>query len=281
MRQLGALAGTVVGVALASVTLTLPVLAGGVAMLGLGVFLAAVMPERHFEPAQHAELTGPLGGLRNAAITFRQGLAAIRGRPMLGTLMMLWLVLSLSTEGIDRLWEAQLLANFQLPAIGNLSSVVWFGAINVTFMLLSVAANEVARRRLRLTDDAAVARALAIISLMRIAGVVLFGLATRFELAVLGYVTTEVFRRVSQPLFTGWVNRHVDSHIRATLLSMGGEVNAIGQLTGGPMIGLIGQLFSLRAAMVAVGLTLLPALPLLARARRQADREDPRTVAPA
>ena len=59
---------------------------------------------------------------------------------------------------------------------------------------------------------------------------------------------------------------------RATLLSMGGTVDAIGQLTGGPMIGLVGQLLSLRAAMVAVGLTLVPALPQLNRARRQAEQ---------
>jgi DHA3 family tetracycline resistance protein-like MFS transporter len=50
---------------------------------------------------------------------------------------------------------------------------------------------------------------------------------------------------------------------------MGGQVDAVGQLTGGPLIGLIAELASLRAAMVAVGLTLVPALPLLARARRQ------------
>ena len=265
-RQLGALAGTLLGVALASVALRLPILVGGAAMLVLGGFLWVAMPERHFVPARHHEHAG----LRSAVLTFRQGLAAVRGRPLLGTLMALWLVLALSTEGLDRLWEAHLLANFSFPAFGGLNPVVWFGAINVAFMLLSVAANEIARRRVDLSDDGAVARALGVICLVRIVGVVVFGLATSFGLAVLGYLTAEVFRRVSQPLFTGWVNRHVDPRIRATLLSMGGEVDAIGQLTGGLAIGLVGQLVSLRAAMVAAGLTLVPALPLLARARRQA-----------
>jgi DHA3 family tetracycline resistance protein-like MFS transporter len=114
-----------------------------------------------------------------------------------------------------------------------------------------------------------VARALSVLSVLRIAGVLLFGLTTSFGLAVAGYLTTEVFRRVTQPLFVGWVNRHVDPRVRATLLSMGGEVDAVGQLTGGPIIGLVAQLVSLRAAMVTVGLTLVPALPLLSRARRQ------------
>jgi DHA3 family tetracycline resistance protein-like MFS transporter len=294
-RQLGALAGTAVGVGLAGIALGLPVVVGGAGMLALGVFLVFAMPERSFAPARTGgdgedERAGPsradggagrprparhrrLGGLRDAAGTFRRGLQAIRGRPMLGTLMALWLVLALSTEGLDRLWEAHLLANFRLPTVGGLSPVIWFGAINVTFMVLSVAANELARRRIDLTDDVAVARVLSGLSVLRIAGVVLFGLTASFGLAVAGYVTTEVCRRVTQPLFVGWVNRHVEPRVRATVLSMGGEVDAVGQLTGGPAIGLVAQLVSLRAAMVAVGLTLVPALPLLARARRRARRK--------
>ncbi|HVG97988.1 MAG TPA: MFS transporter [Chloroflexota bacterium] len=285
-RQLGALAGTVAGVALAGVALGLPVLIGGVGMLVLGVFLVFAMPERNFVSSRQDDREGAgggpegapprrrrrLGGLRDAAATFLRGLDEVRSRPLLGTLMALWLVFALSTEGLDRLWEAHLLTGFQFPTAGGFSPVFWFGAINVAFMLLSVGANEVARRRVDLTDDAAVARSLFLISVLRIAGVVLFGLTVGFGLAVFGYITTEVMRRVTQPLFVGWVNRHVEPRTRATLLSMGGTVDAIGQLTGGPMIGLVGQLLSLRAAMVAVGLTLVPALPLLNRARRQAEQ---------
>jgi DHA3 family tetracycline resistance protein-like MFS transporter len=294
-RQLGALAGTAVGVGLAGIALGLPVVVGGAGMLVLGVFLVFAMPERRFVPArtggdEEDGRAGPsgadgdagrprparhrrLGGLSDAAGTFLRGLRAIRGHQMLGTLMALWLVLALSTEGLDRLWEAHLLANFRFPTVGDLSPVIWFGAINVTFMVLSVAANELARRRIDLTDDVAVARALSGLSVLRIAGVVLFGLTGSFGLAVAGYVSTEVCRQVTQPLFVGWVNRHVDPRVRATVLSMGGEVDAVGQLTGGPAIGLVAQLVSLRAAMVAVGLTLVPALPLLALARRRGQRK--------
>jgi DHA3 family tetracycline resistance protein-like MFS transporter len=284
-RQVGALGGTVVGVALAGLALSLPVLIGGAGMLALGLFLVFAMPERNFVSARQDDEAGAagdgpparrhrrLGGLGDAAGTFRRGLDEIRTRPLLGTLMALWLVFALSTEGIDRLWEAHLLANFQFPTAGGFGPVFWFGAINVAFMLLSVGANEVARRRIDLTDDAAVARALSLISVLRIAGVVVFGLTVGFGLAVFGYITTEVMRRVTQPLFVGWVNRHVDPRTRATVLSMGGTVDAVGQLSGGPVIGLVGQLLSLRAAMVTVGLTLVPALPLLARARRQAEQD--------
>ena len=273
LRQAGALVGTLLGVGLAGLSLGLPVLLGGGLMVALGLGLAAVMPEHGFRRSHHH---GP-GVLRNALTTLGHGLANVRARPLLGTLMALWLVLALSTEGLDRLWEAHLLRYFAFPTLGGLDTVVWFGAINVGFMLLSMLANELVRRRIDLGSDRAVASALLLTVVFRIAGIVLFGLAAGFGLAVLGYLTHMVFRQTGGPLFTGWVNRHVDPRVRATVLSMGGQVDAIGQLTGGPLIGLIAELASLRAAMVAVGLTLVPALPLLVRARRQsaAPERDP------
>jgi DHA3 family tetracycline resistance protein-like MFS transporter len=265
LRQIGAIVGTGIGVGLASVALWIPVFVGGTLMLGLGVALALVMPERGFRRGHHAELSP----VRGALGTFAGGLREIRGRPLLATLLGLSLFLALSTEGLDRLWEAHLLRYFELPTVGGLDSVVWFGAINVAFMLLSVLANQVVRRVVDVTDDGAVARALMVTTVVRIAGIVVFGLATSFGLAVAGYLGHMLFRSISGPLFTGWINRHVDPRVRATVLSMNGQVDAVGQLTGGPLIGAVAELTSLRAAMVAVGGTLLPVLPLLARARRQ------------
>jgi DHA3 family tetracycline resistance protein-like MFS transporter len=264
-RQVGAVVGTGIGVGLASVALWIPVFVGGALMLGLGAVLVLVMPERGFRRGHHAGLSP----VRGALGTFAGGLREIRGRPLLATLLGLSLFLALSTEGLDRLWEAHLLRYFELPTVGGLDSVVWFGAINIAFMLLSVLANQVVRGIVDVTDDAAVARALTITTVLRIAGIVVFGLATSFGLAVAGYLGHMLFRSIGGPLFTGWINRHVDPRVRATVLSMNGQVDAVGQLAGGPLIGGIAELTSLRAAMVAVGGTLLPVLPLLARARRQ------------
>ena len=49
---------------------------------------------------------------------------------------------------------------------------------------------------------------------------------------------------------------------------MSGQANALGQVTGGPAIGVVGTLRSVRAALVASGLLLSPALLLYGRALR-------------
>ena len=67
--------------------------------------------------------------------------------------------------------------------------------------------------------------------------------------------------------------QNTDASARATVISMGGQVDALGQIVGGPPVGYIGSVFSLRAAMVAVSAILSPVLLLLAYAARKGKRK--------
>ncbi len=268
IKQIAGVVGTAVGAGIATIALGLPLLIGGLGLLALTAGLVVVMPEHNHRRAPRDER----GSWHVVVGTARAGIGAIRGQPVLITFLGLWGVFALCTEGMDRLWEAHLLASFTFPTFGGLDSVVWFGAINVAFMLGSVVVAEVVRRTVDTTNGPTAARVLFVFSAVRVVGVVVFGLAGSFEVAVGAYLVSMVLRSVSQPIFTGWVNRSLDPRTRATVLSMGGQVDAAGQLTGGPLIGLIGQLVSLRAAMVAAGLVLAPALPLIARATAQEGR---------
>jgi DHA3 family tetracycline resistance protein-like MFS transporter len=269
VRQLGALVGTLVGTALATVALGLPIAVGGALILALALYLVVAMPERGFRPAVHVGH----GGLGAMLETTRQGARLIRYRPFLVTLIGVWACLALASEGHDRLWEAHLLRYFELPSVGGLDAVVWFGVINVGFMLGSVLGTELIRRRVDLTDNGAVARVLLVVSAVEVGALLAFALAGSFTVAAVAYVGAQSFRRMNGPVFTGWVNRHLDPRYRATVLSMGGQVDALGQLIGGPLVGLVATVASLRAGMVASAVLLLPTLPLLARAGRQAAAE--------
>ena len=78
----------------------------------------------------------------------------------------------------------------------------------------------------------------------------------------------DVFRSLNSPLYTTWVNQRLDPQVRATVLSMSSQVDAIGQITSGPVLGVIGSKISVRAAITASGLLLAPILGLLLRALR-------------
>ncbi len=82
-----------------------------------------------------------------------------------------------------------------------------------------------------------------------------------------------ITRNVMGPLYDAWVNQRLDSGHAATVISMSGQVDAIGQIASGPVAALI-SLSSIRAAISLAGLLLAPALPLIRRANRlQADSQ--------
>jgi hypothetical protein len=54
---------------------------------------------------------------------------------------------------------------------------------------------------------------------------------------------------------------------------MVGQGNALGQIAGGPAVGWIGTVRSLRAAMVVSGFLLTPAIAMFARATVKASKE--------
>jgi len=87
------------------------------------------------------------------------------------------------------------------------------------------------------------------------------------------YWVIQVLRSISAPLQEAWLNQRIDDpQVRATMFSMSSQVDAIGQISGGPLVGVIGEVYSIRAALVASGLLLSPVLPLYSLARRLANR---------
>ncbi len=133
-------------------------------------------------------------------------------------------------------------------------------------MLLGIAALAVVRRRVHLHGHAAVAKVLAVIDVVLALVVVGFALAASFWWALVAFWVVGTLRSVREPVFTAWINQGLDPKTRATINSVGGQFDAIGQTAGGPGIGLIARSVSVPAALVVSGLLRLPALALYARA---------------
>jgi len=261
--QLLTLPGIAVAVLLGRTGLNVPVMAGGGLFLGLAVFLIAFMPETGFKPVSREDRTswGQMGA------TLREGVRLVRVRPLLLAILLVGLVYGAYSEGFDRLYTPHLLS-FEQPDGLGLDTPGWFGLIGAVEALLALGATEVARRRLRLEDGRAVARAL----VWMYGGVALFslvfGLAGGFALALIAYWATRMLRGVSGPIYTAWLNQHTESSVRATVFSMAAQANALGQIAGGPAVGAIATAGARRLALALAGLFLTPVLGLIGRARR-------------
>jgi DHA3 family tetracycline resistance protein-like MFS transporter len=269
-----------ISVALASIRLNLPDLVGGGLFLGLGVFLVLFMPEQGFKPmpredraAEGARAPGFAArgctSWRAMAATTRDGVRLIRRRPILLTFLGITALFGAFSEGFDRLWRDHLLFNFSFPALGNFEPVVWFGIISAGSTLLSIGATELVRWRVDMNRHRQVAWVLFAFTALLCASVLLFALAGNFFLALAALWSASVFRTIRVPLFRAWQMQSIDSQVRATVLSIDGQTDALGQIAGGPALGAIGTYGSLRAALGVAGAIVVPALLLFVRAGRQ------------
>jgi DHA3 family tetracycline resistance protein-like MFS transporter len=262
--QIASLAGIGLGVLLGSLRISLPIQIGGLLIALLGLFLALFMPETGFKPAPSEERDS----WHKLAHTFREGVATVRARPALLTILSVGLVYGLYSEGYDRLWTKHILDQFTFPLAGQLQPVFWFGLIRAVGMLLSVGTVELVRRKVQTEQPVAVARASWAISAVLVISLFSFALAKTLLVAVSAIWLISMARNVIDPLYTAWVNQRLDSRVRATVLSMSGQVDAIGQVAGGPVVGVIGSQLSVQAALIASALTLSPVLLLYPRAIR-------------
>lgn len=263
--QMAGLVGIFVGVGLASIRLNLPILVGGGLHVLLGGYLFLAMTEAGYKAIPRA--TG--ASFAGLASGWRSSLASVRGRPLILTILAITVVLGLSSEGIDRLFQVHFLKDVGLPTFAGLSPVLWFGIIGGGSALIGIATTQILRRRLDLSDHAVVTRSLFAFTAARAMLLIGFALSTNLAVAIGFAWVASAMRQAFGPVQRAWLNQSLDPVNRATLFSVDGQADALGQIVGGPMIGVVASGISIRAALVSSAALLGLALPLFARASRQ------------
>lgn len=202
------------------------------------------------------------------------GARLIRGHHVLLLIVGITFFAGAASEGLDRLWEAHLIRDVGLPELWGLDPVVWFGVFNVVGLAAGIVVTSLLVPRFAHAGDGELAAALLALTAILSVAMIVFGLAAGFALAAAAYLVARLARRINDPLYAAWLNRNIeDSSVRATVNSLVGQSDAVGEIAGGPTIGVVGTLSGMRAALVASGLLLAPALALYSRALRHGGRE--------
>ncbi|MGB3329659.1 MAG: MFS transporter [Thermomicrobiales bacterium] len=257
---IGGIAGTVLGTGLGLIALQLPIVLGGVGMVALAAALFVVMPERHMQVTP-AEDRSTFGHMRH---TFVEGLRLARRRPVVRTLNAISLIVGLASEAFDRLNQVSLLDRFTFPRIlGSDDPVMAFGLSSLMGTGLGLLATELLRRhRPESLGTGTPARLLAGLASVQVLATIGFVLMGNLWLAFAMLWLRGIAGTLMQPVSAAWMNRNLDSSLRATVISMEGQANAIGQVAGGPPLGWIGSRVSVSAAIIASGLVYAPVVGL-------------------
>jgi MFS transporter, DHA3 family, tetracycline resistance protein len=272
VELIGSIVAVAIATAIGNFSLQLPILIGGGLYLVMAVALLFIMPEHGFTPTPREERTTwqVMGG------QLRSGVSLIRRSHVLLTILGIVAFTGAASEAYDRLSTDHFLTDFTFPTFHDWKPVVWLGIFSIIGQLGNIGAFEIIRRRLDTNSHRAVARALTVSTALLIACYLGFALVGNLVLAVVASIGVRMCRNINSPLQTAWINQHVDSRVRATVISISSQADAIGQIAGGPVVGYVGVLATVRAALVVGGCILSPALVLYAQTLRRAD---PITVA--
>jgi len=259
------LLGIAGAVGLALVDLRLPFVAAGGSSILLAAYLTIAMPERGFVPAERHELNA----LTTMMSTTKAGARVIRASPILLLIVVISVLVGAFEEGFDRLWEAHLLLEVGLPSIGGLGNVVWFGLLAAATLVLAFSVAAPLVSRVEKLQKQRLARLLVVLHASLMVCALVFALAGSLWLAVAAYLATAVVRDLSAAPFSTWLNEAItDSTVRATVLSITSVAGSLGEWSGGPALGLIGNRWGVRAALTTGAVLLAPAVLLFARAIR-------------
>lgn len=128
---------------------------------------------------------------------------------------------------------------------------------------------ELVNRRVNLAQPRRLALVLLVASALLVLSLGGFALAQVFALSIGLVWLISVLRQVIAPLYTAWVNHRLDAQVRATVISMSSQMDALGQIGGGPVVGVIAQQLTIQVGLLASSVLLAPVLPLLGGQLRQ------------
>jgi len=263
--MLGMGAATLVG----ANNVALPIQVGAVGVILIGIMLIFIMPETGFHPTPREDRNT----WQHMWHTFKEGANAVRGKPRLMNIIGVGLFYGVYSEGFDRLWVKHLLDTFDLPIIFGNNQVAFFAVLRIVGTVITIFAFRFVEKRVDTGSPLAIGRAMLIVTGLISVSLIGFAFSSVLLLSLCLYLSIDLLRDIANPLQTAWVNQKLDSKVRATVHSMFGQVDAIGQVLGGPIVAVIAAASSAVASLAASGLLLTPALFFVTRANSTSEDE--------
>lgn len=258
--SVGSFLGIIVSVLLATAfSVQMAILIAGGLLVVIAMVSIRIVPETKFVRMASEEATGFQQMLR----ALKSGITQIKGNSILLGLAAITLFVGLASEGFDRLWGAHFIEDFQLDAE---EAVYWFGAFYAIAFLLNIGILKVVETyvKKRFTDVLLVLNGLLVLTML------LFAMSETFLLAIVLYWVIASLRAVNAPLITVVTNQQLQSQGRATALSMYGQLDAFGQVAGGPLVGMVALYTSIQGGLMMSALLIIPTVFFLWKMRKWA-----------
>jgi MFS family permease len=259
-RVIGTLAFGLLGWA---TSLPTAIVASGIAMALLAVFVAARFPERYFVPVRASQ---PWQWWGAAFGIFRHGVGVVRRDRDIRVVFVATLLQS-SATAVAWVFPKQLIT-LGFPS----DPILWYTAIGVLSAALGVGALHLVERHI---DGVGMARRYyALACCVGALGLLLLASAPEALIGGVGVLLLNgTAATVPGPVSVIWVNRHTTSDVRATVQSFLSQVESIGEVCGGVVLAALTQARGISFTLLAAGglLAVTGVIVALSRADRAAE----------
>lgn len=253
-------AAILTSVAIASIwSVQMAILFAGAMLIIVAIWAFIKLPESKFVKVIRGE---QVSGIAHMMTTVKVGFSQIRGNTVLVSIAMITLLWGLASEGFDRLYGAHFISDYDLS---ESKSIYWFGAFYAVAFILNI----IVLRFVETYVNGRYAQVLLIMNAIIIGTMIIFAWTGYFWIAVAMFWVTSALRDVNYPLMSVITNERLQSQGRATTLSLFGQLDAFGQIAGGPFVGLLALYTSISGGITSSALLVLPVLYFLWRMKRK------------
>jgi len=253
ISQIASLFGIFISMGLAIFSPNLPFFLSGLVCLLLILLLVRQMPETGFSPTESDEKW--LSGMGTA---LKEGFGIIQAKHIMLAAAIIMLFEGLYSEGFDRLWTAHFLT--KLPT-SNLfgREELWLLAVNFFAAIFGIFLMQWLEKRSEHLKSRSLYGVLFLLNAGKAVSILLFALLGNVWGIALVYCLGNSLRNSFYPLYDAWVNRQIEQpEWRATALSMLGQLNSIGQIIGGPLLGWVAWKIGVPLGLILSGMLVLP-----------------------
>jgi hypothetical protein len=239
-EQVGAAAGLVGLGGLAWATeLSTAIVAAGLAMWALGLYVAMRFPERNFTPA-------PGRRWRESLSIFRRGLDLARRDREVLLVFAATVLINGAAEGVGRLRDKRLI---ELGFPEALEPIAWLTGLGI--LTLGVGALALRVVEARIDGEAVAPRIYAAACFIGSVGVAVLALAPDAVTGMAGaLLVSGIAWTVTRTVGVIWVNRRTSSDVRATVQSFLAQAEYLGEISFGIALGILAQGAGIPVAML-------------------------------
>lgn len=256
--SLGSFIGIIVSVLIGIIfTVQIAILIAGGLLILVAIVASRFIPETKFISIARED-TSSIKQIKGA---LKESLSLIKGNTILLLLAAITLFTGLASEGFDRLWGAHFIEGFQMD---EEDAVYWFGAFYAIAFLLNMGLLKIVETYVK----ERFALVLVLLNSLLVGAIIYFSIVDEFLIAAILYWGIASLRAVNYPLVSVMTNKQLHSQGRATTLSMYGQLDAFGQVAGGPIVGVIAFYTSIQGGMITSALLIIPTLYFLWKLRK-------------